>query len=318
MNLAPFGFIRQPGDEEMRNTRFTRKVAALAVSSTMATAVLMGAPNVALADDGDSVTASEVVSALNNVEAANDGLVAEPVKSTTDSDSAAVVVSQDSTLEVPKDPADGVSLGADGTSPVTIELPNAAEAKDATKLTDGTVVYPGADGSANAVIPVNGGVQMVTTIADANAPTQFPYKVDVPAGGKVVVNEDGSAAVLDAEGSTVLAIPTPWATDAAGVSVPTRFTTDGQTLTQVVDHTSGAFAYPVVADPVWLVPVVIVGVVRTAFAWCGIGALSNAAWQIFWNGWVWSEVRRAGKQGCVEGVVGRFVPWGKVKGLIKR
>src|SRR5688572_15005019 len=118
MNLVPFGFIRQPGDEEMRNTRFTRKVAALAVSSTMATAVLMGAPNVALADDGDEkVTTSEVASAINNVEAANDGLIAEPVKSTADTDSAAVVKQESTILDVPKDPADGVSLGADGTSP---------------------------------------------------------------------------------------------------------------------------------------------------------------------------------------------------------
>lgn len=302
----------------MRNTHFVRKVAAFAVSSTMAAAVLMTAPNMAHADDGDKVTTSEVASAINNVEAANDGLIAEPIKSTTDTDSAAVVEQEGTTLDVPKDPADGVSLGADGTSPVTIEMPNADEAKDATKLADGTVVYPGTDGSANAVIPVNGGVQMVTTIADAGAPTQYPYGVNVPAGGKVVVNEDGSAAVLDAEGSTVLAIPAPWATDAAGVSVPTRFTTDGQTLTQVIDHTSGAFAYPVVADPVWLVPAVIVGVVKTAFAWCGIGALGNAAWQVFWNGWVWSEVKRAGKQGCVEGVIGRFIPWGAVRGLIKR
>ncbi len=302
----------------MRNPRTLRRVVALAVSSTMATAVLMVAPNMAHADDSDKVTTSEVVTALNGIEAVNDGLVAEPVKSTTDSDSAAVVVLPDSTLEVPKDPADGVSLGADGVPPVTIELPNSGEAKDATKLSDGTVVYPGTDGSANAVIPVNGGVQMVTTIADAGAPTQYPYGVDVPAGGKVQVNEDGSAAVLDAEGGLVLGVSAPWAKDAAGVAVPTRFTTDGQTLTQVVDHTSGAFTYPVVADPVWLVPAVLVAAAKTAVAWCGLGYLGGSVWQIIWNGWVWRDIVRAGRQGCVEGVIGRFVPWAWARWMIKR
>lgn len=36
-----------------------------------------------------------------------------------------------------------------------------------------------------------------------------------------------------------------------GVSVDTWFETDGRSLTQVVDHTSKSYAYPIMADPSW-------------------------------------------------------------------
>lgn len=39
---------------------------------------------------------------------------------------------------------------------------------------------------------------------------------------------------------------------ARGTEVPTRFVVEGSTLTQVVDHATATFAYPITADPaVW-------------------------------------------------------------------
>jgi len=42
---------------------------------------------------------------------------------------------------------------------------------------------------------------------------------------------------------------TPWAFDAEGRAVPTRFVVDGMKLTQEVDHLSDDFTYPIVSDP---------------------------------------------------------------------
>ncbi|MCM2420626.1 hypothetical protein [Streptomyces sp. RKAG293] len=231
--------------------RFIRSGAMLVSTAIVTTAVMLAAPSMATADAGDAVSSSEVATALNSTDARNGSLVAEPVKSTTDADSAAVVKQGGVTMEVPKNPEDGVFLKSEGAPPVTIDLPNANEAKDATRLSDGTVIYPGTNGSASAVIPTTTGIQMLTTIASSDAPTRFAYKVAVPAGGRVELAEDGSATILDGEGAIVVAAATPWAKDANGVAVPTRFETDGTTLTQVVDHASGRFAYPVVADPNW-------------------------------------------------------------------
>ena len=228
-------------------TRFTRKIALLTASTVLATGTMLAMPSTASANTGtnDTVTSSEVADALTDV---HGNLVAEPVPSKTDADSAAVVKQDGSVTEVPKDPEDGVVLDSKDAPEVTIDLPNADEANDAKRLQDGTVTYPGTDGSAQAVIPTDGGVQMLTTISNADAPTRYDYKVDVPEGGKVQVQEDGSAVVTDSEDKTVLIVPVPWAKDANGTAVPTKFDASGTTLTQVVNHTTG-YTYPVVADP---------------------------------------------------------------------
>ncbi len=53
---------------------------------------------------------------------------------------------------------------------------------------------------------------------------------------------------MGADGFVVSHVLAPWAVDAKGRSVPTRFSIDADTLTQVVDHGLG-IVYPVVVDP---------------------------------------------------------------------
>ena len=60
---------------------------------------------------------------------------------------------------------------------------------------------------------------------------------------------DGAGArIMGADGDTIGVFDVPWAYDAAGLIVPTRYEIDGSTLTQVVEHSS-SFAYQVVANP---------------------------------------------------------------------
>ena len=74
--------------------------------------------------------------------------------------------------------------------------------------------------------------------------------VTVPPGGHMSVNPDGTVTVFDADGNPVSTIDAPWAYDANGTPVPTRYEIrDGQ-LVQVVD-TAGIenLLYPILADP---------------------------------------------------------------------
>lgn len=60
-----------------------------------------------------------------------------------------------------------------------------------------------------------------------------------------------------------------------------------------------------------------VGVLRYALGACSLGWLAGSAQQAFFHGWVWNEVRRAGKEGCVWGMMtGPFGPL--AKRLIRR
>ena len=57
--------------------------------------------------------------------------------------------------------------------------------------------------------------------------------------------------VLDKHGKLIATIATPWATDATGKAITSYFTTDGQTLTQHIEHNVPGVVYPVTADPWW-------------------------------------------------------------------
>lgn len=282
-----------------------RLIATVATTAVLATTILVATPGAASANTDDTVTAGEVGSALAHIDSLNGSLVAEPAPSTTDADSAAVVKSDDLTVDVSRNPEEGVAITTDGT-PVTVTIPDADSAAEAKRLPDGSVAYAG-EGSATAVIPSAAGVQMLTTIANEDSDTRYRYKVDVPDGGKIKLADEG-AVVLDAEGVIVLAVGTPWAKDASGTQVPSHFETDGSTLTQVVDHRSGSYNYPVVADPWWL------AAIMTAITWCAVGAAQS----IVWNGgkwavargdWSWSQRMWDAADNCLAGVVFGGLSW---------
>ena len=69
----------------------------------------------------------------------------------------------------------------------------------------------------------------------------------VPEGFSMVVRSDGSAEVRDRDGQKTSDINRPWARDAKGVSLKTRYEARGTTLVQHVDTSNATF--PVVADP---------------------------------------------------------------------
>lgn len=138
-----------------------------------------------------------------------------------------------------------VRLGT-GESAVSLGLPVADSAKVA--KADGRYVVRGADGASLAVAPTAAGTQILVGVESKDAPTSYRFGI----GGEGLtprVVRGGSVEIVDRSGRIAAQVDAPWAVDAEGRRVPTRFEVRDGAITQVVDHRSGDFAYPIVADP---------------------------------------------------------------------
>lgn len=114
---------------------------------------------------------------------------------------------------------------------------------------DGRYVVPASDGASLAVAPTVTGAQILVGVESREAPTSYAFDVDAPAGFAPWITPDGGVEIADAQGRPAVQLAAPWALDAHGRRVPTRFELRGGAITQVVDHRAGDFAYPIVADP---------------------------------------------------------------------
>ncbi|MEJ4099984.1 hypothetical protein V5S96_06400 [Corynebacterium mastitidis] len=96
----------------------------------------------------------------------------------------------------------------------------------------------------------NGREQSLILLEGPDSPREYRYDLDVPPGGRVVENPDGSVDVYDAQGNVTKHVKAPWAYDALGREVPTYFEVDPETgeLIQVVDP-ERTTALPILADP---------------------------------------------------------------------
>ena len=97
-------------------------------------------------------------------------------------------------------------------------------------------------------------LRSLIAIDNALAPERWSFMI----GGdvaKLALLPDGGVIALDSNGGVVAGAPAPWAVDAKGKAIPTRYEVKGTTLTQVVQHRPtlktlrNPTAYPVVADP---------------------------------------------------------------------
>ena len=173
---------------------------------------------------------------------------ATPVLDSTRSAEAFAAGSGTSTVAVPLDAADPVTItSTDPSAPdLAVTLPNLGGTDDARQAEDGTLVYTSDDDASLAVQPLaDGSTRFLSVLESKNAPERYDYTFD---GLALELQDDGSVVVLDVA-TPVGFIPAPWATDADGTDVPTRYEVDGSTLTQVVPHAPDNYTYPITADP---------------------------------------------------------------------
>jgi hypothetical protein len=227
-------------------SRIRMGVVAAVTTLALSAAGISAVP--AFADDNGSsgsITNTEITQALK----ASDVLGDTSTDVATDADSALVSNQDGTAVDVPKDPSNGIAVETNGTT-FSVTPPGANNADDSTKIAAGVVAYKN-DDTAAVVQNTDTGIRMMTVIDNASAPTDYKYNVDLPAGGSIVLNDDGSASVLDSDNTPIAYVPVPWAKDANGTPVQTHFTTDGTSLTQHVQHNVAGVAYPVTADPWW-------------------------------------------------------------------
>lgn len=196
--------------------------------------------------------------------------VTHPIDKLPDAEPVAIGRSGTPGAVAPTVPTDGIQADTAplGGKPADIEigLPQAESLEKPTLTASGTALY--ADEQRNVDYAVQGvntdgqksissAVRTLILINSAKSPTSYQFPIDLPAGSKPVLRDDGSVSVVNSKGGVLGTFAPPWAVDAAGKTIETRFTVTGRTLTQHVQH-AGA-TYPVIADPVWMVPVLVVG-----------------------------------------------------------
>jgi len=241
----------------MSATSRLRVPVALSAAIALGAAVLVAVPAGANAVTNTSLVleASEAVvsESLENIKRSDESLLLEPVAS---GSTIGEVRLGEGTVTVPATPEESVILTNPAGHSLGIRLPHATQTGEATLSDTGTITYPG-ETTANSVVVGEVGVQMLTTIARADAPTRFSYDLELTNGQRLEATSDG-ARVVNTQGETELVVIKAWAKDANGHNIPTRYEVTGSTLTQIVDHTSVQNAtYPIVADPIWLAPWVL-------------------------------------------------------------
>lgn len=104
--------------------------------------------------------------------------------------------------------------------------------------------------SAAYVQPLMNGVRLLTALTGPAAGSEFDYTFDLPDGTTRTQLPDGDTLLADAAHHYIGTLAAPWARDAAGRELPTRYEWSGDTLTQHVDLDAQT-AYPVLLDPNW-------------------------------------------------------------------
>ena len=201
-------------------------------------------------------TTSGIMDALANVtsgsKAANTSLMTNvgAFKETREGSMAFSSKYEGSEVRLPKSAVDSVEFLTSRGVRFGIRLPFSASAAAPAQIASGIIAYE--NKNATVTVPIaktDGSLQLATVIENPEAPSNYDYQFTLPKGSKIV--EVGAGLALMDGPKFLGAIAAPWAKDANGRDVPTHYEVTGTTITQVVDHLSQRFTYPIVADP-WL------------------------------------------------------------------
>lgn len=146
-----------------------------------------------------------------------------------------------------------ISVSADGVSSAQHSPLDGDSLDDVRELLDSddadAVRVSGASDGVNYVAAVDStGLSVLIEMASGDSSHTRLFDVRLPEQTELVLSEDGSVDVLGDSRFTVGTFEAPWAVDANGNEVPTRYEIDGDAITQVIEPTAST-AYPVVADP---------------------------------------------------------------------
>lgn len=236
----------------VRNARPKRILKVVTATGITAAMLAITAPG-AIADER-ARDATEATAALIEQVAPSQGKVLEP----THADGAATAHVDDVTVTVPVDPDESISLHSSDSTSATADLPALkmslpaeVHVSDSTIARDGTIVFEATDGGTSSAVQIlaDGSTRVQTVTPDASGVHAFTYRFHEGVVPELL--EDGSVALVvpgDGTDQQIGAISTPWAVDATGAPVTTRYEVADNTVVQHIEPTESTI-YPVVADP---------------------------------------------------------------------
>lgn len=168
-------------------------------------------------------------------------------------------------IELPRDVIDPVRVEREYLE-LQFKQPGYGEA-EVTRSDAGTVTYSSPEAAYKTHLQVldspdqsvlSDGIRSLIEIEDSSAPKEYLYETEISRGTRLAVQPDGGVVGTAEDGTTTLVIPTPWAMDAEGESVPTHYKVVDNNLIQIVEFDSSS-KFPIVADPVWFIPLIVAG-----------------------------------------------------------
>jgi len=135
----------------------------------------------------------------------------------------------------------------------TISLPNQNESTFTGKAkvaSDNSIVYANYQENTDVVVQAfKDSIRVLTVLNDADAPTEYRYKINIPADGKVKKTKNGGILIFDKNNKLFGGFAPPWAVDKNGEKIPTHYEIEDNELIQIVNHLNVNATYPIVADP---------------------------------------------------------------------
>ncbi|MFI8345643.1 hypothetical protein ACIF8W_37090 [Streptomyces sp. NPDC085639] len=217
-------------------------------AAMLTTALIAGTAAPATAASGSAVSAADRVTATVQKATGTADVAPDSTRGTVMATDRGLV-----TVTTPASADGRVTVAASDGSAVTMTLPAAVDAAGTTSAA-GTTVYPNAAAHTDLATQatVGGGARALVTLKDAKAPTTQRFDLGLPEGASLVADGTGGYDIVTSAGGAGLVarghIDAPWAKDAKGNAVPTRYSLEGNTLVQTIE-TGPDTAFPVVADP---------------------------------------------------------------------
>jgi hypothetical protein len=226
----------------------TTRVIATVVGLALFATIGAGCARSVHTSGGRSATTSGLVTAPARTSAAAEVVLRR--QSGSDRDSIAVSTAAGVRIDIARNPEAGLSVQARPGGRLAIGIPNAATSGPGALASDGTVVFPSAPSHTVEEVQAlpNGGFRVMVTLESAAAPREYRFDLGLPTGTSARLTSDQSVLITDRSGGIVGAFDPPWARDASGQPVRTRYHLDGSVLIQSVLPTSRS-TYPIVADP---------------------------------------------------------------------
>lgn len=240
----------------MRKRRLS--MVALSLSFSL---LLSGSLTPVFADTDEAITANKALVNDQDLISISDTLANSP-----NVESVLFGEEDESGIVIPDDAGNAITLPTvDGDLSLSIPVKQGAEYE---ALGNGDVVVKGDDEYTNLIIqdftPVElqeqmDGLRIVAILDSPEADPLLEFDFDLPQTAQGTLHEDGTVEISNQDGDLLGAIGPAWAVDAEGKSVPTWYEYEQGHVYQYVDHLSGDYAYPIAADPAFLVPLLATG-----------------------------------------------------------